>query len=262
VDRRWLAGLAPSPHAELRLFCLPYAGSGAVVYRDWPGVVPRHVQVCPVELPCRGTRFGEAAFTRLAPLVNALADALDGALDRPFALFGHSMGGLVAYELARTLRRRARPQPAHLLVSAAAAPGTAPAQPLVHCAAERDVKHRLRELNGTPRELLDNEELMAVMLPTIRADFAVLETYEYREEPPLPVPITVFGGTGDPVVPLSKLNGWRDHSAVGCRLRLFSGDHFFLHSAATEVIHAVTQILRPTRPADHLTGSAAPWGKR
>ena len=127
MDRRWLAGLAPSPHAELRLFCLPYAGSGAVVYRDWPGVVPRHVQVCPVELPCRGTRFGEAAFTRLAPLVNALADALDGALDRPFALFGHSMGGLVAYELARTLRRRARPQPAHLLVSAAAAPGTAPA---------------------------------------------------------------------------------------------------------------------------------------
>jgi surfactin synthase thioesterase subunit len=255
VDRRWLAGPVPSPYAELRLFCLPYAGSGAVVYRDWPSVVPERVQVCPIELPGRGSRNGEAAFTRLAPLANALAKALEGALDRPFALFGHSMGGLVAYELARTLRRAGGPQPVHLFVSATAAPGTAPAQPLVHCAAERDVKHRLRELNGTPREVLENEELMELMLPTIRADFAVLETYQYREEPPLPVPITVFGGTQDRAVPLANLNGWRGHSAVGCRLRLFPGDHFFLHSAAAEVIHAVSQILRPTtRPPTTVPG--------
>lgn len=257
MDLRWLAGPVPSPYAELRLFCLPYAGSGAVVYRDWPGAVPDRFQVCPIELPGRGSRHREAAFTRLVPLARALADALDGALDRPFALFGHSLGGLIAYELARTLRRRGGPQPVHLFVSATAAPGTAPAQPLVHCAAERDVKHRLRELNGTRHEVLDNDELMALMLPTIRADFAVLETYEYRDEPPLPVPITVFGGAQDRVVTLSHLNGWREHSAVGCRLRLFPGDHFFLHSATAEVIHAVSQILRPAvRPASAVPSPA------
>jgi surfactin synthase thioesterase subunit len=187
--------------------------------------------------------MSELPFTRLAPLVRALVNALDALLDRPFAIFGHSMGGLVAFELARALRARGKPQPAHLFISATGAPGAPSTLPLLATARDADVKKELRALNGTPRELLDNDELMALMLPVVRADFSVLETYEYREEPPLAVPITVFGGASDRVVPPSALSGWRRQSMKGSRLHLFPGDHFFLNSIPTDVVGAIARAL-------------------
>ena len=236
MHRRWLAGAVPDPGADVRLFCLPYAGGSAAAFRPWRALSMPALDVCPLELPGRGTRLREQPFRRLGPLVTDLADALDPLLDRPFALFGHSMGALVAFELARTLRERGRPAPVQLLVSAAAPPHTPPSRPLLHCADDHRLRERLRELNGTPQELLDNEDLMALMLPVLRADFAVLETYEYREQTPLPVPMTVFGGTSDPVVATSSLGGWRAHTGREVRLRLFPGDHFFLHGARRQLL--------------------------
>ena len=243
MDRHWLVGEKLNPKADLRLFCLPYAGGRAAIYREWHDVAPRHIQVCALELPGRGRLIRTTPFNRLTPLVRALASSIEAAPDRPFALFGHSMGGLIAFELARTLRRRGSRQPDHLFVSAVASPSTPPRRPLVHCASDAAVKQRLHDLNGTPQELLDNEELMALVLPTFRADFSVLENYEYRDEPPLKVPITVFGGASDPVVPPAALNGWGRQSAAGSRMQFFPGDHFFVHSAATDVIGAIARVL-------------------
>jgi surfactin synthase thioesterase subunit len=242
--RQWLAGQDLNPEAELRLLCLPYAGGGAAVFHRWRDLVPRGVQVCGVELPGRGHRMSELPYQRLTPLVRALAGALDPVLDRPFALFGHSMGGLIAFELARALRAAGKLQPVHLFVSAVATPGQPSSLPALRAAPDADVKKELRALNGTPRELLDDDELMALMLPVLRADFSVLETYEYRDEPPLPVPLTVFGGAADRVVPPSVLSGWRYQSSKGSRLQLFPGDHFFVHAATAEVVGAVTTALR------------------
>jgi medium-chain acyl-[acyl-carrier-protein] hydrolase len=243
VDRRWLVGRELNPDAELRLFCLPYAGGGAAVYREWADLIPGDIQLCPLELPGRGSRMGEEPFVRLTPLVNALVDAFQTAFDRPFAFFGHSMGGLIAFELARALHERGDPVPVHLFISGKAAPGVPSPLTDVHSAADGDVMRRLRKLGGTPQVLLENAELMELMLPTLKADFSVIETYEHRVRTPLPIPMTVFGGVDDEVVPPPALEGWREHSSEGCRLRLFPGDHFFPHSATADITAAITQVL-------------------
>jgi medium-chain acyl-[acyl-carrier-protein] hydrolase len=245
VDNPWFGRAEPATDAAHRLFCLPYAGGSAAVYRHWHALAPRALQICPLELPGRGARIAEPAPSRLRPLADAIAGALAPYLDLPYALFGHSMGGLLAFEVTRTLRRRGLPLPAHLFVSAAAAPGLPRSRPAVHRGTDADVVDELRRLGGTPRELLDDEELMGLMLPTIRADFSVLETYEYRPEPPLPVPLTVFGGTDDPLVPLPRLEGWRRQTTAEARLRVLSGGHFFLHPAAAEVVEDVAAALVP-----------------
>lgn len=251
MDNAWLAWRKPPPEqAAHRLFCLPYAGGGASAYRGWHSLAPASLQVCPVELPGRGRRLGETPFTRLQPLVGALADALRPHLDRPYALFGHSMGGLLAFELTRTLRRRRWPAPAHLFVSGAASPDAPRTRPPVHAAPDAEVKAELLALGGTPAELLDDDDLMDVMLPTMRADFSVLETYEYRPEPPLAVPMTVFGGTADPLVPPTALRDWRHQSTAGSRLRLLPGGHFFLHPAAADLLTDIAATLaRTAHPA-------------
>jgi medium-chain acyl-[acyl-carrier-protein] hydrolase len=242
VDGQWLVQ-EQGPHAEVRLFCLPYAGGGASTYHGWQGVAPRHIQVCALELPGRGRLIRSPPFSRLAPLVRALVTSIEAAPDYPFALFGHSMGGLIAFELARSLRERGGPQPAHLFVSATAAPCTPSTGSLVAGATDAELKKKLRDLNGTPEALLENEALMALILPTFRADFSVLETYQYREEPPLAVPITVFGGVSDPLVKPSDLDGWHRQSTGGSGLRFFPGDHFFVHSASTDVMGAIANAL-------------------
>ena len=204
--------------------------------------------MCAVELPGRGTRIHEPPYRRLTPLVRALASSLEPYLDRPFAIFGHSMGGLLGFELARTLRDRGQPQPAHLFVSGMSVPGAARTRPAIHGAPDEDVKRELRVLGGTPRELLDDDELMSLMLPTLRADFSVLETYEHRPGPPLAVPITVFGGLSDPAVPSAGLPGWRAQPVLGARVHLFPGGHFFLHAAAGAVVRSVASALEQALP--------------
>jgi medium-chain acyl-[acyl-carrier-protein] hydrolase len=248
--RRWLPGHELNPDAAFRLFCLPYAGGGASIYHQWREVAPSHIDVCALELPGRGSRMREDPFMRLTPLVRDLANSLDGAFDRPFALFGHSMGGLIAFELARTLRKRGSRPPAHLFISATRAPGTPSTQPLVHSASAEDVKKYLRVLNGTPQVILEDDDLMALMLPMLRADFSVLETYEYRDEPPLAIPITVFGGTADRLVPPSALAGWRRQSARCPRTQLFPGDHFFVQTAAFEIVAHIARTLDLQSAAD------------
>lgn len=253
MHHSWFGRAEPAPRAAHRLFCLPYAGGSAASYRDWHALAPDGVQVCPVELPGRGGRFGEPALTRMRPLADALTGALAPYLDRPFAVFGHSMGGLLAFELTRTLRRRGLRLPAHLFVSAVAAPDVPRARPPVHHATDAQVVDELRLLGGTPPELLDDKEVMELMLPVIRADFSVLETYEYRPGPPLPVPLTVLGGADDPLVPVRSLDGWRRQSAAGARLRVLPGGHFYVSPAASDVMALIAETLAtapaPRRPA-------------
>jgi medium-chain acyl-[acyl-carrier-protein] hydrolase len=243
MDARWLIGQEPDPGASFRLICLPYAGGSAAIYREWQAMAPGYLQVCPVELPGRGRRMLETPFLHMAPLVRDLAGSLNPFLDRPFGLFGHSLGGLIAFELTRALVQQGRPQPGHLFISAADAPGSPHSRPRLGSATKEDVKQELRSLGGTPQLLLDNEELMDLMMPTLRADFSVIETYEYQAGPPLPVPISVFAGTTDHVVPATNLDGWRHQSDRGYRLQFFPGDHFFLHTSGPGLLEAITQAL-------------------
>jgi surfactin synthase thioesterase subunit len=255
VDTRWLVSQEPDSDAEFRLFCFPYAGGSASIYRAWHRLAPGHIQVCAVELPGRGKRLDETPFLRAPSLVRALAEAIQPALDRPFAFFGHSMGGLLAFELARALRDRGCPQPAHLFISATATPGTRPTRGSLNCPTDAEMLDELRALKGTPQELLDNEELMALALPMLRADYSVLGTYEYRPAPPLAVPLTVLGATSDWLVPPSALSGWRKQTTAGTRHQLFPGDHFFINSAGAEVMEIVSRTLIPSGIARDLVDS-------
>lgn len=201
-----------------------------------------------IELPGRGTRFSQAPFRELPALVEALADALENELDLPAYLFGHSMGGVVAFELCREFRRRGWPLPRHLFVSAAPVPGGPPVTDPLYRASDERLKERLRQLNGTPAEVLDNDELMELVLPGLRADLCALETYQCDAEPPLPIPLTILGGNSDRSVPPTTLKRWANHS-TDSRVYLFTGDHFYLHSMAPQVVALLTSRIGLQRAA-------------
>jgi medium-chain acyl-[acyl-carrier-protein] hydrolase len=243
----WGVRWRPASDVRLRLFCLPHTGGGAVAYRDWASCLPADVEVVAVRLPGRETRYRERPFDRLDGLVTALVRGLEPLMDRPFAWFGHSMGALVAYEACRAIRDAGGPEPARLLVSGRRAPHLPERYRPVHDAPTADLVARLVELNGTPREVLDDRAVLSAFLPMLRADFAVSETYHWSPGPPLSCPISVFGGLHDPMATQEELHAWKGHSTAGCRVRTFEGDHFFLHTAPERVLLAIDADLRPAR---------------
>lgn len=233
----------PGPRVRVRLFCFPYAGGGASVFRAWQGHAPPEIQLCPVHLPGRGNRFTEPPRTRVEALVEQLAGEMTPYLDVPFAFFGHSMGALVGFELARHLRDLGQPLPEHLLVSGRRAPQYPRDKRPLHDLPEAEFQEELRGLNGTPDEILQHPELMELFAPILRADFELCETYDFREGEPLDCPVSAFGGLEDPDVSRDHLGGWRDHTRGPFRLRMFPGGHFFLHGARQPLVHAVSEDL-------------------
>lgn len=240
----WIAGSRASAATGLRLFCLPYAGGGASLYRDWGRLLPPGIAVCPVQLPGREGRIGEEPLAQLEPLVAAMADGLRPWLDRPFALFGHSMGALLGFELARLLRRRRWPGPLQLFVSAHRAPQLPDPEPEVYRLPQPAFLAKLRQLKGAGDDLLDNAELMELLLPTLRADFAVCGTYAYADGPPLDCPIVAFAGTRDAIVAYDEVAAWRAQTRGAFTIRPMAGDHFFLQSAQTSLVWAVGHSLQ------------------
>ena len=240
----WIAFRKPNPQAYIRLFCFPYAGTGASIFRTWPDGLSADVEVCPVQFPGRGTRMMETPFTQLSPLVQALAQALVPPLDKPFAFFGHSLGALVGFELARQLRRQSGVQPVRLFVSADRAPQIPHRDRPIHALPEREFLVELRRLNGIPEKVLGDGELIQIMLPILRADFAVYETYVYSTEPPLNCPISTFGGLHDHRVSRGDLEAWRNQTSGSFSLRMFPGDHFFWNTTQPLLLQVLSQELR------------------
>jgi len=240
---RWLVMPQPNPAATWRLFCFPYAGGGAQIFRRWPHQLPTRGEVCAIELPGRGTRLQEPLFTRLPPLVDAIVQGLEKHLDKPFAFFGHSMGAILSFEIARSLRRQRLPGPVYLFVSGRSAPQIPNDEPLLYALPEPELINELRRLNGTPKEVLEHKELMQLMLPVLRADFAVCDTYHYEPEPPLDCPITVFGGFQDASVRADSLEAWREQTNVTCSVHLFPGGHFFLQTTQSLFLQTLAREL-------------------
>ncbi|HET6694524.1 MAG TPA: alpha/beta fold hydrolase [Pedococcus sp.] len=223
---RWL--LRQPADLPMRLFCFPHAGAGASAYGSWAGALASAgVDVCPVQLPGRENRFREPRHHRLEPLLEALVSALQRHLDRPYALFGHSLGALLAYELARFLSG-VGVGPDRLLVSGRIAPQLSDPRPPMHGLPDAELVARLRELGGIPDAVLESPELLALQLPTLRADLAVNETYRHVPGPPLDLPVTAFGGDRDPKVAVAELHAWRRTTRAGFRASLLPGDHFFV----------------------------------
>jgi medium-chain acyl-[acyl-carrier-protein] hydrolase len=243
LSKAWVVHLRPNPQARWRLFCFPFAGSGTIAYRTWPAHLPPDVEVCAIRLPGRETRLREPLFTRLEPLVEALAVVLRPFLDKPFVFFGHSLGALISFELARQLRRQDHPGPSHLFVSSYRAPQLPLLHPPVHQAPEAEFIARLRGFNGTPEIILQDAELRELVLPILRADFAIWETYEFANETPLNCPISAFVGEQDKEVSPQDMAAWRVHTHNTFRMHVFPGDHFFWQSTPRPLLQTVAELL-------------------
>lgn len=237
----WIAPCRRNTDARARLFCFPHAGGTSSTFRDWPEQLP-NLDVCVVQLPGRERRLMETPFSRMRPLVQTLARSLPW--DKPFAFFGHSLGALVGFELARELRRGHLPLPFHLVVSAHAAPQV----PITHTPPryllpDQELIAELRNLAGTQEEVLRDASMMQLVLPVLRADFAVNETYVYEPEAPLHCPITAFGGIEDREVKPKDLQAWREHTKSSFSVRRFPGGHFYLIDLPTDVLRAMSEAI-------------------
>lgn len=226
----WLVCPQRQVRAKLRLFCFAYAGGSAWIFRPWSKQLPANIEVCAIELPGRGKRLVEPALTDLDTLIQLLGPQLLPLLDLPFAFFGHSMGALVAFELCRWLRRTVQLSPVHFWASAARAPQLAIDLPLMHQLPEEDFIDRLKHYQGTPISVLNNSELMTLMLPTLKADFTVLETYTYQPRAPFTFKITGLWGKQDNIVTRADVAAWQVHTSQ-FELDAIAGDHFFMQQS-------------------------------
>ncbi|MES2295472.1 MAG: alpha/beta fold hydrolase [Pseudomonadota bacterium] len=230
--------------ARLRLYCFSYAGGNAGNFAPWQAALDPAIEVCAVQLPGRGGRFGEAPYTSLSALVEALAQVISHQDKLPFAFFGHSLGGLLGFEVARFCQRHFLPMPKHLIVSGCAAPRLRKTERQLHLLDDEALIEELKTYNGTPPAVLASRELMALLLPMIRADFSMVETYQYRVAPLLELPITVLAGTGDDHVSQEQVDGWKSETTHACHSLWFEGDHFFLHPQRAAVLARVDDVLR------------------
>ena len=228
ADAPWFEHLSRTKTPSLRVFCTPYAGGSADIYRLWQRWFPQQIDICLVHLPGRGRRVKEQPFTQLTPLVKAIAANIDGEIKVPYVLYGHSMGGLISFELGRELLAKHRNSPAHIFVSGCRAPQWPRTELPTFDLPHDKFIDALKRLNGTPREVLDDPELMNVFIDILRADFEIVDTYEYRPKERLSCPITVYGGLQDEEVPLESCRAWQEQTSASCKVQMFEGDHFFI----------------------------------
>jgi len=245
VTTPWLALLRRNTPARLRLFCFPYAGGNASLFRTWRNNLPGTLEVCPVHLPGRGPRLSEPPLRRLSSIVAALIPALRPHMDQPFAFFGHSMGALVAFETARQLRRAYDLEPVHLFISGSNPPQLLGNRRITYNLPDEQFIKELQRLNGTPKAVLEHSELLKFMMEQLRADFEVVETYRYVSGPPLSCGISVFGGLGDCETNRERLTHWQEHTTGSFSVSMLPGDHFFLHTAESVLFRLLSQKLHP-----------------
>lgn len=249
----WFAVL-PRGNAQpaQRLYCFPYAGAGHTVFQPWRALLADDIELALIKLPGRGARFGEPHARSLAELAECLASeiAQASAEGEAFALFGHSMGALLAFETARALRKLGL-SPTRLLVSGRTAPMAHGWRERVADLPDAAFLEVIRSMNGVPQALIDNAEWLELFLPIIRADFALCEDYRYRPEQPLTCPIDVLAGRTDASVPLPLLDGWASETRAGCQTRLFAGGHFFLFEQQTELLALFEHCLSPSPKVCH-----------
>jgi medium-chain acyl-[acyl-carrier-protein] hydrolase len=227
----------------MRLFCIPYAGGAAQTFRKWPAHLPASVELCAIQLPGRETRLRETPFSEVHALVGSLVPALLPYLDRPFALFGHSMGALVAYAAARLLQEEFELTPEQLVVSGRVAPHCALARPAINALPQAEFIEGLRQLNGTSPDILADASLMAAIGPMLRADFALNEEYIHRPGPRLQCDVLAFGGLRDAQAGRAGLNAWAQVTAGAFSLRMLPGDHFFIQSAQSTFLRMLAMEL-------------------
>lgn len=249
-SNHWLVCPQANPEADVRLFFFPYAGGGPAAFNRWFAGLPKPMQGCAIHYPGRGSRHHEQTIKDISLLVDALSGAIQPLLDRPFVFLGHSLGGLVAFELARHLCQNDLPEPTILFISGCGAPHLPnPHQP-IHTLPDVEFIEALQRLNNLPSELLELPEAMESLLPALRADFEAFECYQYTPgKLPLDCPIVTFGGLDDPRVSREQLEGWALHTSSSFKSQYFPGDHFFINTVRQSIIASIATEIEALSPS-------------
>lgn len=250
-SQSWFTKTVVHPAEKLQLFCFPYAGGGASIFTSWKSRLAPDITLLPVQLPGRESRLIEAPMDSIQEIVQSLVPAMVPYVHKPFAFFGHSMGALIAFETARQLYSQTGILPVHIIVSAKSAPHLPYSKKQLHDLADQSFTEELRLMQGTPEEVLQNAELMQIIMPRLRADFKACETYICEPGNPLSCPMTVFGGMKDFEVTTDSLHAWQQHTTLPIDVRMFEGNHFFIHEQEQEVISAVVNILSASPVLNH-----------
>ena len=253
ADGSWFTA-GTNPAGAMRLFLFPFAGGNASSFLPWQQLLGPRLELRIAQLPGRGVRLFEPPVADMDELVARLTRAVAGLADRPFAFFGHSVGALVAFEVARQLRRAHRPAPVSLWVSGAEGPQTRATRRRLHELADAELIEALREYNGTEPEMLEDREMMELLLPGLRADFALNERYGYRAEPPLDLPIHVLLGDADPYVEPGRAAGWALETSEPVREHVYPGDHFFLYAHQRSITALLADAAAQFNPATSGSG--------
>jgi surfactin synthase thioesterase subunit len=240
----WFARPRPRAEAPVQLLCLPHAGAGASAYASWPQAL-EEADVLIAQLPGRERRIAEPMPDDLGEIADELHEALPPS-DKPLVIFGHSLGALLGFELARRLRRAADTRLRRLVVSGCRAPGQVGGG-TCHRLDDGDLVEELRDLGGTPEEVLEDQELLELLLPTVRADFSLAEEYVPHEEQPLDVPIVALAGVADADAPPSAVDAWRHETTQAFRSHAVPGGHFFVASERSTVFALVRAVLDEAR---------------
>ncbi len=242
---KWVSCSRPNRQASVRLFCFPYAGGGISAFHTWSNGSLADVEISAIQLPGRESRLHEAPYTTLLPLVKAVTSGIHSYQDLPYAFYGHSLGALIAFEVARELQRREEACPVHLFVAALRSPSIPNPNPPLHPLPDATFVSEIERLyGGIPGPVKQHDELMQLLLPALRADVKLLEDYVFVDGQPLGCPISAFGGLEDKTVNRDELARWREQTRSSFTLRMLPGDHFFLRSARDLLLPAIAQDLR------------------
>lgn len=256
--RDWFRCYQPRTLPALRLLCLPHAGGTASSYRTWPALAPDSIEVHAAQYPGREDRIKEPFLCTMQELATQVAAAALQLADAPIALFGHSLGGAIAYEVALLLQKRGV-QPVHLIVS-----GREPAEHCkegnIHIRDEAGIKAELLRLSDANRLLVDDAELWKLVLPIVRNDYRVVESYRPEPGRKVACPLTVFLGDADYEVTPAEARDWERSTSAEFNMQIFPGDHFFLASQRTAVVDAVVRLLKqPLKPRHPVVEHAKRW---
>ncbi|WP_327352452.1 thioesterase II family protein [Streptomyces sp. NBC_01304] len=254
MDSEWLRRFAlpgTQPHRDaVQLFCLPHAGGSASAFVPLARLLAPAVDVLAAQYPGRQDRRGEPAVEDIAALADILAEEVHRQATAPYALFGHSMGALLAYEVARRLTVHPSTGPATVILSGRGTPGERPS-PHDRLGTDHEILRAVRHLGGATAHVLDDPELRAMAMPALRADYRALSSYVWAPSPPLTVPLAVLVGDDDPVVTVAQAEAWRTFTTAPTQLHVFSGGHFFLETHLPQVARTVETVLLPLRsPSD------------
>jgi surfactin synthase thioesterase subunit len=243
----WLMRSGANATAGRRLICIPYAGGGAAAFSGWAKALGADVEVCSVQLPGRENRFREKPFDSMAPLVAAIAEGIRPILDEPYSIYGHSLGGIIGFEVARYSRSHFGREPENLIVSAVRAPHLPYPFSLIGKLPEAEFIAEIgSRYEPVPEEILRDEEMLRLTIPVLRADFSVFETYAYTDTPPLASNIHVLGGEHDRMVSRDALDAWSVHTTATHSVTIVPGGHFFIREQRERVWQRVREILQPS----------------